>query len=82
MTQRTVTLDDDVSALLDKEAQRKGVPADEVLNEKLRRVLEAESDAPTGRRFVIRGPFLRAREGITFDDIDALLDETEGPWRR
>lgn len=42
MSERTtVTLDEDVSALLEQEAQRKGLPADEVVNDVVRRVLKS-----------------------------------------
>jgi guanyl-specific ribonuclease Sa len=78
----TVTLKDDVAALVEKEAQRTGVPPEEVVSESVRRTLENDAASTVVERFAIRGPFLRARQGVTFEDIEGLLDEAEGPLRR
>lgn len=78
--QMTVTLDEDVAAKLEGEAQRKGIPIAEAANDALRRVL-----VPTEgeiRPFEIRGPFVRSRPGYSFEKVERLLDEIEGPSRK
>ena len=77
--QTTVTLDEDVAAKLEGEAQRTGVSVAEAANETLRRVLVTQGD---GEPFEIRGPFVRSRPGFAFDKIERLLDEVEGPTRK
>jgi hypothetical protein len=78
--QTTVTLDEDVAAKLEGEAERTGVSVAEAANEALRRALttEDEKDGP----FEIRGPFVRSRPGISFEKIERLLDDVEGPARK
>lgn len=75
---RTLPLDDDVAALLDAEAQRKGVPAEEVGNEALRKVLDS---GPANPLFPKAQP-MGLLPGLSLENVDALLDEIEGPSRR
>lgn len=79
MSQRTtVTLDEDVSTLLEREAQKKGLPPDALVNATLRKVLDSQEPADAFAPFVVRGPFLRARPGIDFGKVERLLDDVEG----
>ena len=77
--QTTVTLDEDVAAKLEGEAERTGVSVAEAANETLRRAFTTGEDNDV---FEIRGPFVQSRPGITFDKIERLLDEVEGPARK
>jgi hypothetical protein len=79
----TLTLDDDVAARLQAEARRSGRPFKTVVNEYLRaalaqrRVLKASPPFQVDPRN-IGGP----QQGLSYDNIGALLDEVEGPSRR
>lgn len=78
----TVTFDDDVAEKLEDEARRRGVSFRELLNDAVRRGLNPPRRPPGVKPFKIRGPFARAREGVSFDNIEELLDQIEGPARR
>jgi Ribbon-helix-helix protein, copG family len=77
----TLTLDDDVAAKLTAEARRTGRSFKDVVNSRLRLALNAKrvSSAP---RFQVRVRPLDPVEGISFDNVEALLDQIEGPSRR
>jgi len=78
---RTLKLDEDVEAKLDREARKRGTAPDALANEVLRRELETSvtsSDLP----FQITGPFVRSRAGFSFDNVEKLLDEVESPTRK
>jgi hypothetical protein len=77
----TVTLDDDVAARLEEEGRQRGESLREVLNDALRRGLSPQRRIP-GKAFKIRGPFVRSRPGLSFDNIEELLDHVEGPRRK
>jgi Ribbon-helix-helix protein, copG family len=79
----TLTLEDDVAARLQAEARRTGKSFKALVNEHLRRSLAQRTRAKQ------IGPFrVLARDlggplpGRSYDDVAALLDETEGPERR
>jgi hypothetical protein len=71
----TITLDDDVAARLNAEAQKTGTDLQQLANDVLRRELTEP--------FEIRGPFARSIPGAgSFDCIARVLDEIEGPeWK-
>jgi Ribbon-helix-helix protein, copG family len=77
----TLTLDDDVAAKLTAEARRTGRSFKDVVNSHLRLALNAKR-APSIARFQVRTRPLDPIEGITFDNVEALLDQLEGPARR
>jgi plasmid stability protein len=74
---RTVTLDADVEARLNAEAERRGTAPEELANEVLRRGLEGEPE--TRRKFVVRARHM----GKPLIDLDCTgralqsLDELE-----
>ena len=72
---RTLTLDEDVEAKLELEAQKTGTDPQQLANEVLRRELKEP--------FEIRGPFATSIPGAgSFDCIARVLDELEGPeWK-
>ena len=78
----TVTLDDDVAAKLEEEGRERGASLREVLNDALRRGLSPPPRIAGRKPFKIRGPFVRSRPGVTFDNIEELLDHLEGPLRK
>lgn len=78
---RTLKLDEDVEAKLDREARRRGTASDVLANEVLRRELEP-SPTSSEPSFQITGPFVRSRPGYSFDNVEKLLDEVETPARK
>jgi hypothetical protein len=78
----TLTLDEDVRAKLEAEMRRTGRTFKDTVNETLRIGLTAQKDAKPTKPFEIHARDLHARPGINFDNIEELLDQIEGPWRR
>jgi Ribbon-helix-helix protein, copG family len=77
----TLTLDDDVAAKLTAEARRTGRSFKEVVNTRLRLALNAKRP-PTTQPFRVDARPLDPEAGVTFDNVEALLDRLEGPTRR
>jgi len=77
----TLSLDDDVAQLLNKEVRRSGDSFKEVVNRFLRAGLMA-SKRPARKPFVIRPWDLAPPSGLNFDNVEDLLDTLEGPERR
>lgn len=76
----TLTLDDDVAARLEREVHRTGRPYRSVVNDALRRGLDAApGDLPA---FRVDARPMALRPGMTVDDIAGLLDRLDGPARR
>jgi hypothetical protein len=75
----TLTLDDDVAALLKKEVRKSGEPFKQVVNRSLRSGLTAAKQ-PARRPFKVKPINLGLpRE---FDKIEELLEYLEGPEHR
>lgn len=77
----TLSLDDDVARLLNKEARRSGDSFKAVVNRFLRVGLMA-SKRPTRKLFVVKPWDLGPPTGLSFDNVEDLLDTLEGPERR
>lgn len=78
----TITLSDDVAALLEKKAKQRGVAPEEFVTDGVREmVAEPEADDPQ-KPFVVQARDMGLRPGLSLDNIEALLDEIEGPMRR
>jgi hypothetical protein len=71
----TVTLDDDLVALLKQRARERDVPFKRVLNEAVRAGLEG--DAPRAKRYRMRTRDLGVRAGIDLTKSLALAAELE-----
>jgi hypothetical protein len=78
----TLTLDDDVAAKLAAEARRSGRPFKEIVNGCLRMALNAKRKTAPAAAFVVRSRPLDPVPGVSFDNVEALLDQLEGPARR
>jgi hypothetical protein len=76
----TLTIDDDVAALLEEEQRRSGASFKETVNRALRKGLT--SPALPRERFQVKPIDLGVPKGFSFDNISELLDELEGPDRR
>ena len=77
----TLSLDDDVARLLDKESRRTGASFKEVVNRFLRLGLMA-SKQPARKPFVVTPRRLGLPPGLTYDNVEQLLDTLEGPAHR
>jgi hypothetical protein len=74
----TLTLDDDVAALLNKEARKSGEPFKQVVNRFLRLGLAAAKQ-PARKPFVVKPMNL----GLPpFEKVEELLEYLEGPDHR
>jgi hypothetical protein len=77
----TLSLDDDVARLLNKEVRRSGDSLKQVVNRFLRLGLMA-SKQPRRRPFAVAPRKLGLPSGLNYDNIAELLDELEGPEHR
>ncbi len=77
----TLSLDDDVARLLNKESRKSGASFKEVVNHFLRLGLMA-SKRPARKPFVIKPWNLGPPSGLNFDNIGELLEALEGPYHR
>ncbi len=77
----TLTLDDDVAKMLEKEVRRTGESFKQVVNETLRLGLVA-SKQPRRKPFVVKPWNMSPPPGQSFDNVEELLDYLEGPERR
>ena len=77
----TLSLDDDVARLLEKESRRSGASFKEVVNRVLRLGLMA-SKSPPRKPFVVKPRKLGLPPGLSYDNVAELLDVLEGPAHR
>ncbi len=77
----TLSLDDDVARLLDKESRRSGASFKEVVNHFLRLGLTA-AKRPTRKPFVVTPRKLGLPPGVAYDNVEQLLEALEGPAHR
>ncbi len=79
----TITLNDDVAARLQAESRKSGRSFKAVVNDYLRAGLAQRRAVKTMARFFVEPVSMVApRQGLSYDNIGALLEEIEGPERR
>ena len=78
----TLTLDDDLVAKLKAEVRRSGKPMKDVVNEYLRRGLNARRQLSTPHPFRVRSRKLKLRDGLSYENVGELLEQLEGPSHR
>lgn len=79
----TLTLDDDVAAKLEAEARRSGLSFKETVNTMLRIGIAARRGKLPRQPFKVKPLALEPLDAnFDFDNIEALLDQVEGPSRR
>jgi len=77
----TLTLDDDVAALVRQEVRRSGSSFKATVNELLRKgLVNGNGEAP--KPFVVTPLPLGLREGLSYDKIEDLIEALEGPMHR
>jgi hypothetical protein len=74
----TLTLDDDVAKLLQREIRRSGLSFKEAVNRFLRLGLMA-NNRPARKPFKVEARQLGLPAGLTYDNVQELLDELERP---
>lgn len=77
----TLSLDDDVATLLEKETRRSGASFKETVNRLLRLGLAA-SRRPPRKRFVVQPWNMGLPQGLSYDNVEELLEVLEGPDHR
>ncbi|HXG86720.1 MAG TPA: hypothetical protein VNJ02_00175 [Vicinamibacterales bacterium] len=79
----TLTIDDDVAAKLEAEARRSGLSFKETVNTILRAGIAARRGKLPRARFTVHALDLEPLDrNLDFDNIEALLEQVEGPQRR
>ena len=78
----TLSLDDDVAAKLQKETRRRKTSFKAVVNDCLRRGLEAPSEAELAEPFSVEPRPMGLRAGLDLDDVGGLIELLDGPVRR
>lgn len=73
----TLTLDDDLAAILQRESQLKGLSFKQVVNATLRRGLHADSGRTRSPRVVTRPHAFGFKAGVDLDRLNQLADELE-----
>lgn len=77
----TITLDDDVARLLERESRRSGTSFKQVVNKFLRLGLAA-AKRPTRKPFVVSPRKLGLAPGLSYDNVEQLLELIEGSAHR
>lgn len=79
----TLTIDDDVAfglkRLQDSDPKK---PFKEIVNDLLRKGLKAPKTSKDQKKFKVKAFDLGLREGLSYDNIEELLDIAEGPLRK
>jgi len=78
----TVTLDDDVLERAKRFSHKRGIPFRQGLNELVRAGLQAELAATPKRTFKIKPFHMGLKPGLSYDNIETLLEIAEGPEHR
>lgn len=78
----TLTLDDDVKAKLDQETRESGKSLDEAVNYYLRLGLNAPAQNKPARPFVVRARPLGLPPGLSYDNVEELIEQLEGPLHK
>jgi hypothetical protein len=73
----TLTIDDDIAAILKRETKRKGISFKVLVNASLRRGLAAEQILPPRNEVKTRPHSFGFKPGIDLDKLNQLVDELE-----
>jgi hypothetical protein len=79
----TISLDEDVALRLKAEVRRSGKPFKAVVNDYLRVAFSRQAETRAEPRFVIKPVNMGGTvSGRNYDDVEALIEEAEGPLHR
>jgi len=77
----TLSLDDDIANLLNQEIRRSGVSFKEAVNHYLRLGLVAAKQPPR-RKFVVKPLPMGLPPGLSYDNVEELIEALEGPLHK
>jgi hypothetical protein len=77
----TLTLDDDVAAKLEADVRKSGRSFKETVNYYLRLGLNTRRVTKPTKPFKVRARNLGKKPGLNYDDVWALIEQIEGPFR-
>ena len=77
----TLSLDDDIANLLNKEIRRSGVSFKQAVNHYLRLGLTAAKQ-PAKKKFVVKPLAMGLPPGLSYDNVGELLEALEGPLHK
>ena len=78
----TVTLDDDVAARVKRESLSRGASFRDTLNDLLRAALLGVEYKPRRRALAIQPTHMGHKPGLNYDNIESLLEYSEGDQHR
>jgi hypothetical protein len=78
----TLTIDDDIAVLVEQEQRRSGESFKGTVNRLLRHGLTAKERNAERAPFEVKPLYMGLRPGQNYDNIEALLEELEGPYHR
>jgi hypothetical protein len=78
----TLTLDDDVKAKIDQEVRKSGKSFKEAVNYYLRLGLAAPAGMKPAKPFVVRARPLGLPPGLSYDNVEELIEQLEGPLHK
>jgi hypothetical protein len=78
----TLTIDDDIASLVEREVKRSGDSFKGTVNRPLRLGLNAARQPEITKPFEITPIAMGLRPGLSYDCIAELLEEAEGPYHR
>jgi hypothetical protein len=78
----TLSIDDDIAALLEQEVRRSGKPFKVVVNSLLSLGLAQSQQPKAASAFRVTPRAMGLGPGQSYDDVSALLEELEGPEHR
>lgn len=78
----TLTLDDDVAVLLQREAKKSGMTFKAAVNHYLREGIKQGKRNQSRKPFVVHARPLGLPPGMSYDCIGQLLEDLEGPMHR
>jgi hypothetical protein len=76
----TLSLDDDVAHLIQQEIRRSGSSLKETVNRYLRLGLTAGK--PPRKKFVVKPIAMGLPPGLSYDNVEELIEALEGPYHR
>jgi hypothetical protein len=77
----TLSLDDDVANLLNKEIRRSGISFKAAVNHYLRLGLVAAKQ-PARKKFVVKPLAMGLPAGLSYDNVEELIEALEGPLHK
>lgn len=78
----TLTIDDDVAALIKQEMRGSGESFKGAVNRLLRQGLMSRNRKQAKKRFVVKPLPMGLKPGLSYDSIPELLEKIEGPYHR